>query len=163
MFFLERFSKKFDKRFDSVSQATMDLLVDYGWPGNVRELQNIIERAVVLSQGPVLALNADLLPAEVSDVRADPWGDNGDPLAIAGGSRTRSSTSLEEIERLHILMVLQKTGGLIEGPKGAAGILGLNPSTLRGRIKKLGIRRKGRQISRAHRELPQRPPSLADN
>ena len=163
MFFLERFSKKFDKRFDSVSQATMDLLVDYGWPGNVRELQNIIERAVALSQGPVLALNADLLPAEVSDVRADPWGDNGDPLAIAGGSRTRSSTSLEEIERLHILMVLQKTGGLIEGPKGAAGILGLNPSTLRGRIKKLGIRRKSRQISRAHRELPQRPPSLADN
>jgi PAS domain S-box-containing protein len=164
MFFLERFSKKFDKRFDSVSQATMDLLVDYGWPGNVRELQNIIERAVVLSQGPVLALNADLLPAEVSDVRADPWGDNGDhALAIAGGSRTRSSTSLEEIERRHILMVLQKTGGLIEGPKGAAGILGLNPSTLRGRIKKLGIRRKSRQISRAHRELPQRPPSLADN
>jgi formate hydrogenlyase transcriptional activator len=164
MFFLERFSKKFDKRFDSVSQATMDLLVDYGWPGNVRELQNIIERAVVLSQGPVLALNADLLPAEVSDVRADPWGDNGDhALAIAGGSRTQSSTSLEEIERRHILMVLQKTGGLIEGPKGAAGILGLNPSTLRGRIKKLGIRRKSRQISRAHRELPQRPPSLADN
>ena len=162
MFFLERFSKKFDRRFDSVSQATMDLLVDYRWPGNVRELQNIIERAVVLSQGPVLALNADLLPAEVSDVRADPWGDNGDPLAIAGGSRTRSSTSLEEIERRHILMVLQKTGGLIEGPKGAAGILGLNPSTLRGRIKKLGIRRKSRQISRGHRELPQRPPSLAD-
>jgi len=146
-----------------VSQATMDLLVDYGWPGNVRELQNIIERAVVLSQGPVLALNADLLPAEVSDVRADTWGDNGDPLAIAGGSRTRSSTSLEEIERRHILMVLQKTGGLIEGPKGAAGILGLNPSTLRGRIKKLGIRRKSRQISRSHRELPQRPPSLADD
>ena len=77
---------------------------------------------------------------------------------LAGGSRT-----LEEIERLHILMVLQKTGGLIEGPKGAAGILGLNPSTLRGRIKKLGIRRKSRQISREHRELPQRPPSLADN
>jgi len=163
MFFLERFSKKFNKRFDSVSQATMDLLVDYGWPGNVRELQNIIERAVVLSQGPVLALNADLLPAEISDVRADPWGDNGDALAIAGGSRTRSSTSLEEIERLHILMVLQKTGGLIEGPKGAAGILGLNPSTLRGRMKKLGIRRKSRQISRSRRELPQRPPSLADD
>jgi len=163
MFFLERFSKKFNKRFDSVSQATMDLLLDYGWPGNVRELQNIIERAVVLSQGPVLALNADLLPAGVSDVRADPWGGNGDPLAIAGGSRTRSSTSLEEIERLHILMVLQKTGGLIEGPKGAAGILGLNPSTLRGRIKKLGIRRKSRQISRSRRELPQRPLSLADD
>jgi formate hydrogenlyase transcriptional activator len=164
MFFLERFSKKFDKWFDSVSQATMDRLVDYGWPGNVRELQNIIERAVVLSQGPVLALNADLLPAEVSDVRADPSGDNGDhTIAIAGGSSTRSSTSLEEIERLHILMVLQETGGLIEGPKGAAGILGLNPSTLRGRIKKLGIRRKSRQISRSHRELPQRPPSLADN
>jgi formate hydrogenlyase transcriptional activator len=84
MFFLERFSKKFDKRFDSVSQATMDLLVDYGWPGNVRELQNIIERAVALSQGPVLALNADLLPRRnLRRKRAGPWGDNGDPLAIA--------------------------------------------------------------------------------
>ncbi len=147
MFFLERFSKEVEKRIDTVSQATMDLLVDYGWPGNIRELQNIIERAVVLSHGPVLTLNADLLPAEGSEVRAKPCGDAGDhALAIAGGSRTPSSTSLEEVERRHILMVLQKTGGLIEGPKGAAGILGLNPSTLRGRMKKLGIKRNGRQI-----------------
>ncbi len=141
MFFLEQLSKKFEKRFDTVSQATMDLLVDYGWPGNIRELQNIIERAVVLSQGPVLALDADRFPGEVSDVTADPSGDTGDrALAIAGGSSTPGSTSLEEVERRHILMILQKTRGLIEGPKGAAGILGLNPSTLRGRIKKLGIK-----------------------
>jgi PAS domain S-box-containing protein len=164
MFFLERFSKKFDKRFDSVSLATMDLLVDYEWPGNIRELQNVIERAVVLSQGPVLTLNANLPSVEVSDVSSDPCGDTLDHgVAIAGASKTLGSTSLEEVERRHILLVLQKTGGLIEGPKGAAGILGLNPSTLRGRIKKLGIRRKSRQISRSHRELPQRPPSLADD
>lgn len=164
MFFLERFSKKFDKRFDGLSQATMDLLVDYEWPGNVRELQNIIERAVVLSQGPVLALDANLLPVEVCDVSTDPCGDSGDhAVAGAEASKTPGSTSLEEVERRHILMVLQKTGGLIEGPNGAAGILGLNPSTLRGRIKKLDIKRKSRQISRAHRELLQRPPSLAEN
>ena len=163
-YFMQRLAAQLGCVAKPYPERVLDACIRYAWPGNVRELQNIIERAVALSQGPVLALNADLLPAEVSDVRADPWGDNGDhALAIAGGSRTRSSTSLEEIERSHILMVLQKTGGLIEGPKGAAGILGLNPSTLRGRIKKLGIRRKSRQISRAHRELPQRPPSLADN
>jgi formate hydrogenlyase transcriptional activator len=163
VFFLERFSKKFQKRIDTVPQATMDLLVDYGWPGNIRELQNIIERAVVLSQGPVLELNADLLPAEVSDVRVNLCGDTGDhALARTGASGTRSLLSLEEVERHHVLTVLQKTGGLIEGPKGAALILGLNPSTLRGRMKKLGIKHNSRQISWAPRELPQCPPSLAE-
>jgi len=136
MFFLERFSKKFGKRIDTVSQATMDLLMAHGWPGNIRELQNIIERAVVLSQGSVLALNADLLLVEVSD------SNNSD----TGWPSPPSSTSLEEVERCHILTVLQKTGGLIEGPNGAARILDLNPSTLRGRMKKLGIKRNGRQM-----------------
>jgi formate hydrogenlyase transcriptional activator len=155
MFFLERFSKKFGKRIDTVSQVTMDRLVGYGWPGNIRELQNIIERAVVLSHSSVLALSADLLPAEVSDVRVIPSGGAGDNAVANGGvsetSNTArpaapSSTSLEEVESRHILDVLQKTRGLIEGPNGAARILKLNPSTLRGRMKKLGINRNGRQI-----------------
>ncbi len=155
MFFLERFSKKLGKRIDTVSQATMDLLAGYGWPGNIRELRNIIERAVVLTHGSVLALNANLLPAKVSEVSVNPSGGTGDhAVANAGTSKTSdmawpslsSSTSLEEVERDHILMVLQKTGGLIEGPNGAARILKLNPSTLRGRMKKLGINRNSRQI-----------------
>jgi PAS domain S-box-containing protein len=155
MFFLERFSKKFGKRIDKVSQTTMDLLVAYGWPGNIRELQNIIERAVVLSHGSVLTLNANLLPAEVSEVRANASRGAGDQvITSAGASNNRdtewpgppSSTSLKEVERSHILTILQKTAGLIEGPSGAARILGLSPSTLRGRMKKLGIKRNGHQI-----------------
>jgi formate hydrogenlyase transcriptional activator len=155
MFFLERFSKKFGKRIDSLSQTAMDLLVGYGWPGNVRELQNIIERAVVLSHGSVLALSPDLLPAGVSDVRVSPLRDTSDHAAPNGGASKTSNTarpavatptSLEEVERRYILDVLQETGGLIEGPNGAARILELNPSTLRGRMKKLGINRNGRQI-----------------
>jgi formate hydrogenlyase transcriptional activator len=156
MFFLERFSKKFGKRIDTVSQATMDQLVGYGWPGNIRELQNIIERAVVVTHGSVLAFSADLLPAEGSDVRVSPSRGIGDHAARnEGASKTSDtawpappcSTSLEEVERRHILMVLQTTRGLIEGPNGAARLLELNPSTLRGRMKKLGINRSSRQIS----------------
>ena len=156
MFFLERFSKKCGKRIDTVSQATMDLLTGYGWPGNIRELQNIIERAVVLTHGSVLALNANLLPAEVPEVSVNPPGGRGDhAVANAGASKNGhtawpappSPTSIEEVERDHILMVLHRTRGLIEGPNGAARILELNPSTLRGRMRKLGINRSSRQIS----------------
>jgi PAS domain S-box-containing protein len=155
MFFLERFSKKFGKRIDKVSQATMNLLVAYRWPGNIRELQNTIERAVVLSHGSVLTLNANLLPADVSEASANPSRAEGDHAIVSAGARNNSDTgwpgpptsiSLKEVERCHILTVLQKTGGLIEGPKGAARMLGLNPGTLRGRMKKLGIKRNGHQI-----------------
>jgi formate hydrogenlyase transcriptional activator len=155
MFFLERFSKKFGKSIGILSQATMDLLMSYGWPGNIRELQNTIERAAVLSHGSVLLLNPNLLPAEVSKVSADACGGMGDhAVGNAMASKTGhtlssappSPTSLQEVERRHILVVLGKTGGLIEGPNGAARILNLKPSTLRGRMKKLGIKYSPRQI-----------------
>jgi formate hydrogenlyase transcriptional activator len=155
-FFLDRFSKKLGKRIDTISQATMDLLVGYGWPGNIRELQNIIERAVILCPGSVVELNPGLLAAELSAAGVSPSGRIGDHAAVgAGATKTNakawdalsSSTSLEEVERRYILAVLQKTGGLIEGPNGAARILNLNPSTLRGRMKKLGIKHSSRQIS----------------
>jgi formate hydrogenlyase transcriptional activator len=154
-FFLERCSKKLGKRIDAISQATMDLLLAYRWPGNIRELQNIIERAVILCHGSVLELNADLLAGEVSDVMVNPSERLGDHAAASAVARNTddtawpapsTSTSLEEVERRHILAVLQKTGGLVEGPNGAARILKLNPSTLRGRMRKLGINRDGRQI-----------------
>jgi len=156
MFFLDRFSKKLGKRIDTMSQATMDLLVGYRWPGNIRELQNIIERAVILCPGSVVELNPDLLAAELSAAGVNPSGRIGDHPAVgAGATKTNamawdalsSSTSLEEVERRYILAVLQKTEGLIEGPNGAARILNLNPSTLRGRMKKLGIKHSSRLIS----------------
>jgi formate hydrogenlyase transcriptional activator len=150
LFFLKRFSQKFGKRIDTLSQATMDLLAGYRWPGNIRELQNVIERAVVLSHGPVLALNADQLPAELSEVLANPPDGVGSHAAVSAvvseTTEIARPASLEEVQRRHILAVLQKTRGLIEGPNGAARILGLNPSTLRGRMKKLGINRILRQI-----------------
>jgi formate hydrogenlyase transcriptional activator len=136
--------------------------VGYGWPGNIRELQNVIERAVVLSHSSVLALNASQFPAEVSDVminRSNGVGSHTAANAAAGKTSDTarpapsSSTSLEEVERRHILTVLQQTRGLIEGPSGAARILELNPSTLRGRMKRLGIK-----INRSSRQMPWAPP-----
>ena len=150
MFFLGRFSSKFGKKIDSVQRETMDLLMEYAWPGNIRELQNLVERAVILSTGPVLCIDPGLLPktpavrqfmntvqpSAASEIRknldpADGWPSFGAPMS-----------TLEEIARKHVQDALKRCGGVIEGPKGAAKGLGLRPSTLRGRITKLGIDRK---------------------
>jgi formate hydrogenlyase transcriptional activator len=150
MFFLSRFSKKLGKKIEAVPQSLMDLLTTYTWPGNIRELQNLIERAVVLSQGPVLRLDRALLPAVASGAKATapeamgsvpskPGRDSKltDPSA---SSAPGEALTLEEVERRHILGVLKQTRGVIEGPKGAAKILKLHPNTLRSRLKKLGIK-----------------------
>jgi transcriptional regulator with GAF, ATPase, and Fis domain len=129
-FFLSKFSAKFGRRIDGVDRQTMDRLVSYSWPGNIRELQNVVERAVVLSTGPVLQLGPDLLPlpddAELS----------GEPSQTAGET---SLISLADAERRHIESVLAHTGGVIAGADGAARILDMHPNTLRSRMKKLGI------------------------
>jgi transcriptional regulator of acetoin/glycerol metabolism len=102
----------------------METLKRYPWPGNIRELQNVIERAVINSPGTTLQL-ADQLDS-----------------SVAVDSTKNQRRSLQEIERESILKVLEETSWRIEGAKGAAHILGLNPSTLRGRMRKFGIRRK---------------------
>jgi formate hydrogenlyase transcriptional activator len=137
MFFLGQFSKKFGRRIDRVSEATMDRLVRYAWPGNIRELQNVIERAAVLCQGSVLELEQDLLPVSVAETV---------PTAPAPESPASLAT-LEDMERAHILAALERTGWLIEGPKGAARILALHPNTLRSRMDKLAIKRPRHGIS----------------
>ena len=117
--------------------------------GNVRELENVIERAVILSPGPDLEVAAEALPAPVE--RAD---DN-ERARQADERQARSSVrppidstlTLEEIDRAHIVEVLQRTGWKIDGADGAARLLKLHPSTLRSRIKKLGIRRSASNIS----------------
>jgi transcriptional regulator with GAF, ATPase, and Fis domain len=127
----------------------MAQLCAYPWPGNIRELQNLIERAVVLTTGPVLTIEESALPA------TSLCGDEGalcpatSPTAAAG-ARMRSvapalprSASLEEIERQHILTVLRQTHWRIEGTAGAAKLLNLQPSTLRSRMQRLGITRPG--------------------
>ncbi len=134
-FFVERFSRQFGKQITGMSQDTMDALSRYSWPGNIRELQNVIERAVVLCSGSILRLGNDLLPitseASVEHIF-------GESTSLAAEN---SSSSLENVERSHILQVLQETRGVIEGPRGAARILNLHPNTLRSRMKKLGIER----------------------
>jgi formate hydrogenlyase transcriptional activator len=140
MFFLARFSKKLGKDIQGMSRATVDRLVDYSWPGNVRELQNVIERAVILSQSSVLELEPDLVPVPMP---ADSYGVRDiSSEAIQPPSPTPSlSGTLEEVERAHIMAVLSQTGGVVEGQRGAARILGLHPNTLRHRMRKLGLKR----------------------
>ena len=134
-YFVSRFAKKFNRKIDGVARDTMDRLTRYQWPGNIRELQNIVERAVVMAQGPMLALDADILPASS--------GAAGLPAAgvSAAPPQRGAPVSLDEAERRHIEAVLLQTGGVIEGPAGAATILELHPNTLRSRMKKLGVRR----------------------
>ena len=107
----------------------------------MRELQNIIERAVILSEGPTLELGPDLLPVSVA----------GSPRVEASASPSAPfaglDTLLEEVERSHILAALEQAGGVVEGPRGAAKLLKLHPNTLRSRMEKLGIRRSGHEVS----------------
>jgi DNA-binding NtrC family response regulator len=136
MFFLARFAKEFGRPVEVVSRASMDRLAGYDWPGNVRELQNIIERATVLSSGRVLELGPDLLPIG-RRVEASPG--SAEPGAPA--------VTLEEMERRHVREALERSRWVIEGPVGAARILGLHPNTLRSRMARLGIARPPREIS----------------
>jgi len=147
-FFLVHYSRKMGKRIDTISPETMDRLVKYSWPGNIRELRNVIERGVVLSPVSALALAPDLLPPEIiqldplpSTVPIRPGGvDHPDPRPEQV-KPLDDAASLEEVERRHILKVLEQTGWKISGAKGAAGILKIHPNTLRDRISKLGITR----------------------
>lgn len=117
-YYVEKFSREMGKIIDSVPKAMIDKLTNYSWPGNVRELQNVIERAVVLSQGNSLNIAEEFSQDSIE---------------------VESLKTLDENEKAHIIKVLQKTDGRIEGISGAAELLGINPSTLRSRIKKLGI------------------------
>jgi formate hydrogenlyase transcriptional activator len=146
-FFMQRFAKKFNKPVNRISEDTMNKLTRYSWPGNIRELQNIIERAVVLSRGSTLALSVDFdthapeskienQKSKATEPLTSRQGPSGLPLEAPG--------ALEDVERRHIESVLTQTNWMIEGERGAAKILNLNPSTLRSRMQKLGIKRPAR-------------------
>ena len=119
--FVSAYAKKFGKTISSVSPRTMQSLQAHSWPGNIRELANVIERAVIHSQGSVLQV-VDRF--ELPTIQSAP------------------TQTLEEVERDYIILTLENTGWRIEGKYGAARILGLNPSTLRTRMLKLGIQRR---------------------
>lgn len=120
--FVRGYSRKVGKTINSISAANLKKLKDYSWPGNVRELANVIERAVVNAQGPIL---------QIADQFEQPRPEKDTDLA----------RTLEEVEKEYILRVLDSTGWKIRGANGAAEVLGLNSSTLRTRMLKLGIQK----------------------
>ena len=122
--FVAKYNKKIGKEIATVSRETLNLLEQYHWPGNVRELESIIERAVILSPGTAL---------EVLDCF--------DSLPRTAKAPAPEVQVLSELEHDHILQVLQQTSWRVEGKRGAAVLLGMNPSTLRARMRKFGLSR----------------------
>ncbi len=120
--FVIKHANRLGRRIDSISQPAMKALMAHSWPGNVRELQNVLERAMIISRSPVLELGE--------------W-----PPVTVLGAETVHSVALENVERSHIMEVLEAARWRISGPSGAAMKLGLKPTTLHARMKKLGIRR----------------------
>src|SRR6185312_14535523 len=144
--FTEVFSRRMGKRIEHIPQTTMDAFSTYHWPGNVRELQNLVERAVIRSDNGVLPnplstlqasrgcglkLRTDVLPGEQSGRKIEP----------GAMPEPQFTESLEDIQRQHILRVLERTSWVISGPNGAGAILQLHPNTLRSLMNRLGIRR----------------------
>jgi transcriptional regulator with GAF, ATPase, and Fis domain len=124
--FLERKSKELKLRaVPTLAPGALDPLMSYPWPGNVRELENVIERAMILD--PAGPLRFEYLGAVI------PEG------AVSAAGAEEMTETLDAVVSRHIQRVLARTGGKVNGPNGAAALLGINPSTLRNRMKKLGI------------------------
>ncbi len=119
---IKEFGPVFGKKIERISKKTMNALINHSWPGNIRELRNVIERAMILSNSSTLAVDLPDTPLpETSQVR-----------------------TLAEMERIYLRSVLEKTGWRVRGKHGAAELLGLKPTTLESKLKKLGIRRRDR-------------------
>lgn len=124
--FCQKHEGKIGRKITQVPDNVIDSLMAYDWPGNIRELENIIERAMILSRNGVLEYG-EWIPTE--------------KVHASENGKTTSSSKLEDVEKEHIIETLKKTGWKVSGEKGAAKILGLNPTTLEARMKKLGIKR----------------------
>jgi formate hydrogenlyase transcriptional activator len=117
--FVDEFSRAFGKRIDGISREDMAVLQRYSWPGNIRELRNVVERAMIVSTGTQLSI----------------------PLPAVAHPAGKRSLKLNDMEREHILSVLDSSGWRIRGAAGAASLLGLKPTTLEARMAKLGLTR----------------------
>jgi len=143
-YFLARYAAKIGRKITRVPPEAMRHLLVYGWPGNVRELENVIERAVILSRGPNLEVEPELLPS-APRMSPPPPARAPEKEESTPAARVGRPAALDQVERTHILTVLHQTSWRIDGLTGAARVLGLNPSTLRSRMQKLGIRRATRE------------------
>ena len=148
--FVSQFNRRMGKNVTSIDRGWIDTLAQRDWPGNIRELRHVIERAMILCDGPCLRGERDRanetppptgplsLGAQPASAAAPATG------ALPGGP---NAARLDAVEAEHIRRVLAQTGGVVEGPRGAAGLLGLKPSTLRFRMKRLGVARPRRDES----------------
>jgi len=135
--FVDKYNARFKRSITSISGLSLRALEQYHWPGNVRELENLVERAVLTTDGAILKI----IPPPIRVEPAISIIDNPPETTTATAAKSaRRMLSLTENEEAHIRMVLSHTGGRISGPRGAAKILGVPPSTLRSRIKKLGLK-----------------------
>jgi len=125
VYFMNKYSSKIGRSLSRIGKKTLKKLKEYSWPGNIRELENIIERASILSAGDTLEVSENLIG---SPMDADTAG--------------KGSVRLQDIERDHIISILNQTSWQVHGEKGAAKVLGINPNTLRTRMAKLGIKKK---------------------
>ena len=117
--FVDDFSKSFGKRIDTITKENMAALQQYSWPGNIRELRNVVERAMIVTPGPLLTI----------------------ALPRASGPTGRGSVKMADIEKEHVRSVLESSGWRVRGQGGAAERLGLRPTTLETRMAKLGLSR----------------------
>jgi formate hydrogenlyase transcriptional activator len=158
--FVELFSRRMEKPIEQIPQSTLDAFSAYDWPGNVRELQNLIERAVIRADNGVLPnplltseasrdsapkLGSDLLSNEEFVRRTD----------LKPRSQPECTDSLDNIQRQHILRVLERTGWVISGPNGAGAILNIHPNTLRSLMDRLGIQHRAVPRTRRGNESSQ--------
>ena len=118
--FVKEFSNSMGKPIDEIAEVSMATLLAYPWPGNIRELRNVIERAMILARGPTLYIKLGQTTLQ--------------PVAKKAAVGT-----IAEVEREHILQVLERCGWRVRGANGAAELLGTKPTTLESRIKKLGL------------------------
>jgi PAS domain S-box-containing protein len=144
--FLNETGRRLGRSFSGVPQRVIEALQQYDWPGNIRELQNVIERAAVISNGPTLELperwaflsrRTSMLDYAVSE----------DSTLAQAQEQDVGIVTLKQLERNYIIRVLQRTHWRIEGVQGAASLLGLNPSTLRSRMLRLGIQRSEKTLA----------------
>ena len=130
--FVQEYTRRNNRTIDTILSETMEALIRYPWPGNIRELQNVIERGVILSSGPVLNVRSEDLQAP------------SESLTLAGPANTppnpKMRQALEDVERQQIIAALEGSNWVIAGPEGAAVRLGMKRTTLQSRMQKLGIR-----------------------
>jgi formate hydrogenlyase transcriptional activator len=128
--FAQKVARRMGRRIETIPAETMAVLVEYHWPGNIRELENVIERAVILSAGPVLQTNLTELKVALPQL-----------TSVSDEGRARAAVTLDDAEREHILSALQGARWVLGGPNGAAARLAMKRTTLQSKMKKLGISR----------------------